>query len=70
VYANIREVGPESTILATDLGQTTNPYPDEGLGMFIGKLLDNGFAEQEVQRMVRSNPAQLLGAKTTAAAAA
>jgi hypothetical protein len=70
VYANIRQVGPESTILATDLGQTTNPYPDEGLGIFIGKLLDNGFAEQEVQRMVRANPAELLGAKTTTAAAA
>ena len=27
VYANIREVGPDSTILATDLGQTTAPYP-------------------------------------------
>jgi hypothetical protein len=70
VYANIREVGPESTILATDLGQTTAPYPDEGLGIFIGKLLDNGFREQEVQRMVRENPAQLLGAKTVAAARA
>ena len=35
VYANIREVGPASTILATDLGQTTAPYPDEGLGTFM-----------------------------------
>jgi hypothetical protein len=70
VYANIRQVGPASTILATDLGQTTNPYPDEGLGMFIGRLLDNGFREQEVRRMVRDNPGELLGAKTTATAAA
>jgi Family of unknown function (DUF6282) len=68
VYANIREVGSESTILATDLGQTTAPYPDEGLGIFIGKLLDNGFGEHEVQRMVRDNPAQLLGARTVATA--
>ncbi len=69
VYANIREVGPSSTILATDLGQTTAPYPDEGLGMFIGRLLENGFAEQDVRRMVRDSPAQLLGARTPAAAA-
>jgi hypothetical protein len=69
VYANIREVGPSSTILATDLGQTTAPYPDDGLGMFIGRLLENGFAEQDVRRMVRDNPAQLLGARTPAAAA-
>lgn len=70
VYANIREVGPASTILATDLGQTTAPYPDEGLATFIGNLLDQGFAEKDVQAMVRDNPAQLLGAKTSAAVAA
>jgi len=63
-------VGPESTILATDLGQTTAPYPDEGLGTFIGNLLDNGFAEKDVQAMVRENPAQLLGARKTATAVA
>jgi hypothetical protein len=69
VYANIREVGPASTILATDLGQTTAPYPDEGLGIFASKLLDNGFTENEVRRMVRDNPGQLLGAGVAANAA-
>ena len=70
VNLNIREVGPASTILATDLGQTTAPYPDEGLGMFIGRLLDNGFSEQEVRVMVRDNPGGVLGARTTATAVA
>jgi len=70
VYLNIREVGPASTILATDLGQTTAPYPDEGLGIFIGRLLDNGFSEQEVRVMVRDNPGGVLGARTTATAVA
>lgn len=69
VYANIREVGPGSTILATDLGQTTAPYPDDGLGMFIDRLLDNGFSEHDIRGMVRDNPAQLLGARTQAAVA-
>jgi hypothetical protein len=69
VYANIREVGPASTILATDLGQTTAPYPDEGLATFMAKLLDNGFKEREVRAMVRDNPAQVLGARTATAAA-
>jgi hypothetical protein len=69
VYANIRQVGPETTILATDLGQSNAPYPDEGLGMFIGRLLDNGFSEAEVRPMVRDNAAQLLGARVAAAAA-
>src|SRR4030081_528776 len=63
VYANIRQVGPETTILATDLGQATAPYPDEGLGMFAARLLDNGFSEAEVRPMVRDNAAQLLGAR-------
>jgi hypothetical protein len=62
VYDNIRQVGPETTIVATDLGQATAPYPDEGLAAFIGNLLDNGFSRSEVQRMVRHNPAQLLAA--------
>ncbi|MBV9542960.1 MAG: cytosolic protein, partial [Chloroflexi bacterium] len=66
VYANIREVGPDSTILATDLGQVTAPYPDEGLGIFAGNLLDNGFSESDVRKMVRDNAAQLLGARATA----
>ena len=70
VYANIRQVGPESTILATDLGQSTAPYPDEGLGTFMGDLLDNGFSEARGPGMVRDNPAQVLGAKTAAATAA
>src|SRR2546430_3036768 len=48
VYANIREVGPSSTILATDLGQTTAPYPDEGLGTFITKLLENEIGRAHV----------------------
>lgn len=70
VYANIREVGPASTILATDLGQTTAPYPDEGLGMFVDRLLQSGFTAADVRRMVRDNPAGLLGARATASAGA
>jgi uncharacterized protein DUF6282 len=70
VYANIREVGPASTILATDLGQVTAPYPDEGLGIFVQKLLENGFSERDIRTMVRENPSQLLGARAGTAAAA
>jgi hypothetical protein len=68
VYANIRQVGPETTILATDLGQSNAPYPDEGLGMFAARLLDNGFSEAEVRTMVRDNASQLLGARVAVGA--
>lgn len=61
VEANIRGVGPSTTILATDLGQTFNPHVDEGLGIYVGKMLDAGFSEREVETMVRRNPEQVLG---------
>lgn len=62
VFENIRKVGPSSTILATDLGQTTNPGVPEGLAMFAGQMIDAGFSDNEVERMVQTNPGQLLGA--------
>ncbi|MGH2588678.1 MAG: DUF6282 family protein [Dehalococcoidia bacterium] len=66
VVENIRTVGPSSTVLSTDLGQTTNPYVDEGMALYIDKLLDAGFSESELEQMVRHNPARVLGATTPA----
>jgi predicted metal-dependent phosphotriesterase family hydrolase len=58
---NIRTIGPSTTILATDLGQSHNPHVDEGLALFIGKVLEAGVDERDVEKMVRHNPAQMLG---------
>jgi len=60
VVNNIRTLGPSTTILATDLGQSNNPYVDEGLAIFAQKLLDADFSETEVQQMTSRNPAQVL----------
>ncbi len=60
---NIKEVGPSSTIVATDLGQTTNPGLQEGFEIFIDKLLDAGFTEAQVKTMTQHNAAGLLGAE-------
>jgi hypothetical protein len=68
VIENIRQVGPGTTIVSTDLGQTTNPYVDEGFAIYIEKLLDAGISERDVQRMVRDNPMQVLGAAQPIAA--
>ncbi len=57
----IREVGFESTVISTDLGQPYNPTPVDGFAMFVGKLFEAGFTEREVQRMAAVNPATLLG---------
>ena len=61
VYDNIRKIGPNSTILSTDLGQSTAPWVEEGLGMFIGNLLDNGFTPSEIETMSHANAGQILG---------
>ena len=61
VYDNIRKIGPNSTILSTDLGQSTAPWVEEGLGMFIGNLLDNGFAPSEIETMSHQNAGEILG---------
>jgi len=60
VYENVRQVGVSTTILATDLGQSTNPYVDEGLELYIGRFLDAGFAEDALHNMVHTNAASLL----------
>ena len=60
---NIQQVGPSSTIVATDLGQTTNPYVQEGFEIFIDKLLDSGFSEAQIKQMTQHNAAGLLGAE-------
>jgi hypothetical protein len=58
--ARIREVGPDSTIMATDFGQPDSPYPADGLESYIQGMLDNGFSEAEVRQMVSQNARGLL----------
>jgi predicted metal-dependent phosphotriesterase family hydrolase len=57
----IRKVGPEFCILSSDLGQQGNPLPPDGFGAFLVAMRARGFSEQEVARMSKQNPAQLLG---------
>ncbi|HLH76976.1 MAG TPA: DUF6282 family protein [Candidatus Binataceae bacterium] len=61
VVNNIRAIGTSTTILATDLGQTYNPYVDEGLTYFISKMLEAGFPARDIERMVSHNPGAILG---------
>ena len=57
----IKELGPENSIIATDFGVYTLPPPVEGLREFIALLLDLGISEQDINKVVRDNPADLLG---------
>ena len=58
--ARIREVGPGSTIMATDFGQPDSPYPADGLESYIAGMLANGLSEDEVRQMVSTHARGLL----------
>lgn len=59
----IQEVGPERCIMATDFGQYHNPTPVVGLQMFVSEMLEQRILLEDIQRMCRDNPAELMGLK-------
>jgi hypothetical protein len=57
----IRQVGVESTVISTDLGQAGNPAPVDGFAAYVEQLSREGLREKEIRRMASENPAALLG---------
>ena len=57
----IKEIGAAHFILGTDLGQTGNPTPTDGMLLFAVGLKQAGLSEAELDVMMRKNPAMLLG---------
>ncbi len=62
VVSQIKAIGPERVFLSTDLGQPTNPYPDEGLRKFTEQLYLAGFSKSDIRMMVADNPLRLISA--------
>ena len=58
---NIRAVGPEHSVLASDLGQIDNPPVEDGLALLADRLLAAGFGEDEVHMMAVVNSRRLAG---------
>jgi Family of unknown function (DUF6282) len=58
--ARIRDVGPSSTIMATDFGQPDSPAPADGLESYIAGMLENGLSADEVRQMVGAHARGLL----------
>lgn len=57
----VRAIGPERSVLASDLGQTGNPLPGESL-LTVGRMLQRaGLTRREIRRMLVDNPTTLLG---------
>jgi hypothetical protein len=61
ITSAIAELGPESTVVSTDLGQPDTPAPVEGLRLYAEKLRAEGFRPEQIRQMMRDNPARLLG---------
>ena len=61
IVEHVRAVGVEHCILSTDFGQDFNPAPPEGFRMMLGNMLLSGLSVKELETMVKTNPAQLLG---------
>ncbi len=61
VAEQIEAVGADHCIIATDFGVYTLPEPVEGLREFIACLLDLGFPVDDIRKLVKTNPEQLLG---------
>jgi hypothetical protein len=57
----IKATGVEHTIMASDFGQAFNDEPVTGLSRYIKAMLELGFSPGEIETMVGTNPAQLLG---------
>ncbi|MEU4215407.1 DUF6282 family protein [Actinoplanes sp. NPDC026623] len=55
LFEHIRAVGPEHSILSSDLGQPFNPPVEDGLALLADRLLAAGFTEDEVHTMAVTN---------------
>ncbi len=60
ITRQIRAVGVDTTIAATDYGLPAALAPSEAMSAYIQKLMEAGFNDVEIKRMIQDNPAQLL----------
>jgi len=57
----IKTVGIDNTIISSDLGQANHPLPIEGMVFVVKSLLEEGFSESEIHKLVSQNASSLLG---------
>ena len=57
----IKEVGAENVVIGTDLGQWGRPTPTDAYKVMIPRMLKVGFTQAQLDVMMKTNPARLLG---------
>lgn len=60
-FAEFVRISPMRSFVSTDLGQAVMPHPIEGMRRCIKELLEAGFTGTVIDRLVRINPAYLIG---------
>ena len=58
--AAVKEIGAQNFVLATDLGQTGNPSPADGLQLFVVDLVKAGVGKDDITKMGREVTGALL----------
>lgn len=56
----LKVIGPEHIVLGTDVGMFTEVVPVEAMRTFIAEMLVRGVPDKDVERMVKTNPTELL----------
>ena len=57
---SIKRLGAENSVMITDYGQKHNIPPVKALSNFVKEMLSYGITEKEIEKMIISNPKQLL----------
>jgi hypothetical protein len=57
----LKEIGLENIVIGTDYGIRSSPAPVEGMRLIASTLLDLEFTVEEIETLIKRNPARLLG---------
>lgn len=61
VVEAVKQLGADSIVLSTDLGQQGMMSPPDGIENAIGALRKAGVSQEDIDKMMKRNPARLLG---------
>ena len=61
ITEGVKRFGAEKCLIVSDLGQTHNPSPVEGMRAFIRSLMLHGVSEKEIRILAKENPSRMLG---------
>jgi hypothetical protein len=64
----INTIGASHALLVSDTGQRHNPMPADALRIFAQSIFESGVSEEDIDRLIKVNPAELLGLPSDAPA--